>query len=176
MSHQEPEALAAIERVARELGAPLSREGRDFSLTVRPDGRLVYEGRGGPLEGLTLGLRGEHQRGNAAVALASLELLSARGLVVPAEARRAGLAQARASEESIHALSSIVKDNMSAVRQISTAVSQQNAGFEEIFNAMTDLSQMMTDTMTSLQATQQVASELGEVAQQMQKVARSYRV
>jgi dihydrofolate synthase / folylpolyglutamate synthase len=95
VSRQEPEALEALERVAREVGAPLVFEGRDFSLTPRPDGRLVYEGRGGALEGLTLGLRGEHQWGNAAVALASLEALSARGLAVPPEALRAGLAQAR---------------------------------------------------------------------------------
>jgi methyl-accepting chemotaxis protein len=88
----------------------------------------------------------------------------------------AGLAQARTSAENIHALSTIVKDNMNAVRQISTAVNQQNAGFAEIFNAMAELSGMMTETMTSMQATQQVAVELREVAEQMQKVARSYRV
>ncbi|WP_425437649.1 methyl-accepting chemotaxis protein [Melittangium boletus] len=87
-----------------------------------------------------------------------------------------GLAQARTSGDSIQALSDIVKDNMSAVRQIATAVSQQNAGFEEIFNAMTELSAMMHDTMMSLQATQRVTGELRDVAEQMQKMARSYRV
>jgi methyl-accepting chemotaxis protein len=88
----------------------------------------------------------------------------------------AGLAQARTSGDSIHALSSIVRDNMNAVRQIASAVGQQNAGIEEIFNAMTDLSSMMHDTMVGLQASQNVTEALREVAEQMQQVARSYRV
>jgi len=87
-----------------------------------------------------------------------------------------GIAQARSSGDSIQALSDIVKDNMSAVRQIATAVSQQNAGFEEIFTAMTELSGMMHDTMMGLQTSQRVNGELREVAEQMQKMARSYRV
>ncbi len=87
-----------------------------------------------------------------------------------------GMTQARMSGESIQALSGIVQDNMSAVRQIATAVSQQNAGFQEIFNAMTELSGMMHDTMTSLQATQEVTGELRDVAQQMHEMASSYRV
>ncbi|MCY1074173.1 methyl-accepting chemotaxis protein [Archangium lansingense] len=88
----------------------------------------------------------------------------------------AGMAQARTSGESIQALSGIVQDNMNAVRQISGAVSQQNAGINEIFSALTDLSSLMHDTMVGLQATQRVTQSLREVAEQMQHVARSYRV
>ncbi|WNG33504.1 methyl-accepting chemotaxis protein [Archangium violaceum] len=88
----------------------------------------------------------------------------------------AGMVQARTSADSIRALSSIVQDNMNAVRQIASAVSQQNAGIEEIFNAMTDLSTMMHDTMVGLQASQRVTEALREVASQMEQVARSYRV
>ncbi|PTL81696.1 methyl-accepting chemotaxis protein [Vitiosangium sp. GDMCC 1.1324] len=88
----------------------------------------------------------------------------------------AGLAQARTSGDSMRALSTIVQDNMNAVRQIANAVSQQNAGIAEIFNAMTDLSTMMHDTMVGLQASQRVTEALREVATQMQQVARSYRV
>ncbi|QRN96111.1 methyl-accepting chemotaxis protein [Archangium violaceum] len=88
----------------------------------------------------------------------------------------AGLMKARSSGESIQALSTIVQDNMSAVRQIAGAVSQQNAGIAQIFTAMTDLSTMMHDTMVGLQATQRVAQALRDVAEQMQQVARSYRV
>jgi methyl-accepting chemotaxis protein len=88
----------------------------------------------------------------------------------------AGLTQARTSGESIEALSGIVQDNMNAVRQISNAVSQQNAGINEIFGALTDLSSLMHDTMVGLQATQRVSQALREVAEQMQHVARSYRV
>ncbi|ATB26999.1 bifunctional folylpolyglutamate synthase/dihydrofolate synthase [Melittangium boletus] len=95
VSRQEPEALAAIERAARTVGAPLVLEGRDFCLTARPDGSLAYQGRELSLDALTLGLRGVHQRQNAGVALASLEQLMSRGLQVPSEAIRTGLAGAR---------------------------------------------------------------------------------
>ncbi|WP_257454809.1 methyl-accepting chemotaxis protein [Archangium lipolyticum] len=87
-----------------------------------------------------------------------------------------GLMKARSSGESIQALSTIVQDNMNAVRQIASAVSQQNAGIAQIFTAMTDLSTMMHDTMVGLQASQRVTQALRDVAEQMQKVARSYRV
>jgi methyl-accepting chemotaxis protein len=92
------------------------------------------------------------------------------------ERMEVGMAQARTSGESIHALTEIVQDNMNAVRQISGAVSQQNAGINEIFGALTDLSSLMHDTMVGLQATQRVTQALREVAEQMQHVARSYRV
>ncbi len=95
VSRQEPEALAAIERRAGEVGAPVLLEGRDFSLVARPEGGLAYEGPGLSLEGLTLGLRGPHQLQNAAVALAAVHLLSSRGVPVSPEALRTGLAQAR---------------------------------------------------------------------------------
>jgi methyl-accepting chemotaxis protein len=87
-----------------------------------------------------------------------------------------GLTKARASGDSIQALSTIVQDNMNAVRQIAGAVNQQNAGIAQIFTAMTDLSNMMHDTMVGLQATQRVTQALRDVAEQMQQVARSYRV
>jgi dihydrofolate synthase/folylpolyglutamate synthase len=95
VARQEPEALEAIERRAGEVGAPLLLEGRDFALEAGPDGRLAYRGPGFVLDGLTLSLRGPHQRQNAAVALAALGQLAARGVAVPAEAARAGLASAR---------------------------------------------------------------------------------
>jgi methyl-accepting chemotaxis protein len=88
----------------------------------------------------------------------------------------AGLAQARTSGESLRALSAIVQDNMGAVRQIAVAVNQQNAGIAEIFGAMTDLSSMMHATMESLMASQRVTQSLREVSEQMEHVARSYRV
>ena len=65
---------------------------------------------------------------------------------------------------------------MNAVRQIAGAVNQQNTGIAEIFNALTDLSGMMHDTMVGLQSSQDVTGTLRDVAAQMQKVAQSYRV
>lgn len=94
ISRQEPEALEAISRVAEEVGAPLLLEGRDFSVTVSLSSGLSYQGPRWSLEGLSLSLRGPHQRQNAAVALAVLEQLDARGVSVPPEAARTGLASA----------------------------------------------------------------------------------
>ena len=77
---------------------------------------------------------------------------------------------------SLRSLSAIVQDNMGAVRQIAGAVNQQNAGIGEIFSALTDLSTMMHSTMEGLMASQRVTQSLREVSEQMEKVARSYRV
>jgi dihydrofolate synthase / folylpolyglutamate synthase len=95
VSHQAPQALAAIERRAGEVGAPLLLEGRDFALRAHPDGRLSWWGPGLSLDGLSLGLRGAHQWQNAAVALAALRELDTRGVRVPPEAARAGVREAR---------------------------------------------------------------------------------
>jgi dihydrofolate synthase/folylpolyglutamate synthase len=95
VSRQEPEALAAIARAANEVGAPMLLEGRDFTLEQAAGGALVYQGVKWSLEGLTLSLRGPHQRQNASVALAALEQLDARGVTVPTEAAKAALASAR---------------------------------------------------------------------------------
>ncbi|MFP2927274.1 bifunctional folylpolyglutamate synthase/dihydrofolate synthase [Pyxidicoccus sp. 3LG] len=95
VARQEPEALEAIARKAGELAVPLWEEGRDFSLQSAPDGSLSYRGPSWSLDGLTLALRGPHQRQNAAVALACLEALHAHGVPVTPEAGRTGLATAR---------------------------------------------------------------------------------
>jgi dihydrofolate synthase/folylpolyglutamate synthase len=95
VSRQEPEALEAISRVAGQVGAPILLEGRDFSLEPGPEGGFVYRGPDRTLEGLSLSLRGPHQAQNAAVALAALGQLHLRGVPVPNEAARLGLATAR---------------------------------------------------------------------------------
>ena len=68
------EAAAAIDEVARERGAEVIRT----SL--------------GEVEGFTIGLRGSHQRANAAVARTLLAVVDARGLAVPPAAIATGLA------------------------------------------------------------------------------------
>jgi methyl-accepting chemotaxis protein len=87
-----------------------------------------------------------------------------------------GLAQVRASGESLRELTSIVRDNAGAARQIAVAVTQQNAGISQIFTAMTDLSSLMDETIHSLQATTRATSTLREAAERMETVARTYRV
>ncbi len=87
-----------------------------------------------------------------------------------------GLEQVRVSGDNLKELSTIVEDNAAAVRQIAAAVSQQNAGIAQIFGAVTDLSSMMNETVTSLQATAKATHTLQEVAEQMEHAARAYRV
>ncbi|MCY1034473.1 bifunctional folylpolyglutamate synthase/dihydrofolate synthase [Corallococcus sp. BB11-1] len=95
LSRQEPEAMDALLRRAGQLGVPVVVEGRDFHLEAGADGGLAYRGPVWSLDGLTLSLRGPYQRQNAAVALACLEALQARGVAVTPEAAREGLASAR---------------------------------------------------------------------------------
>jgi dihydrofolate synthase / folylpolyglutamate synthase len=68
-----PEAAAAIEEVARQRGSPVIRATR------------------GDVADMRVGLRGMHQRINAAVAVRLLQLVDSGGLAVPREAIAAGL-------------------------------------------------------------------------------------
>ena len=91
VAEQRPEALAVIETCASWVGAPLSVEGRDFSL----DGLGRYRGPELALDGLALALHGEHQHHNAAVAITCAHLLERQGVPVGAEAIRTGLQRTR---------------------------------------------------------------------------------
>lgn len=94
VSQQPPEALAVIERTARELGAPLVLGHRDFHARVSGD-RLTYEGRAVTLRELPVPLAGPHQVENEAVALACLETLGAHGFPLTPEELARGLAATR---------------------------------------------------------------------------------
>lgn len=91
VSNQPPEAREVIEACAAAAGAPLLLEDRDFSL----DALGRYRGPSLVLEGLALGLHGEHQHHNAAVAVTCAHLLEAQGLEVGAESIRTGLRRTR---------------------------------------------------------------------------------
>jgi dihydrofolate synthase/folylpolyglutamate synthase len=100
-----PEARAVIERVARERRAPLRQLGADFrydyepgrvtaEATVRPRVR-VEVGRSRRYDWTELGLFGDHQAANAAVAVAAVEELCGQGWHVGESAVAAGLAEVR---------------------------------------------------------------------------------
>lgn len=96
LARQAPEVQAVLEARAREVGAPLVREGVEFAIRAEALGSaLVYQGPVSTHPRLTLGLRGEHQRQNAAVALACLGQLSHSGIRVQTDAVREGLLLAR---------------------------------------------------------------------------------
>ncbi len=88
-----PEAMAAVERIARESGAEIVRARAGITLTRPSAGTAtanVFNLRTpdrdyGPL---TLALRGEHQIANAIVAVRLLERLDRSGVRVPADAIR----------------------------------------------------------------------------------------
>ena len=80
-----------LEGAAAAAEAPLLLDGRDFSL----DGLGRYRGPGLSLDGLALGLHGEHQHHNAAVAVTCAGQLERLGLSTGPEAIRTGLSRTR---------------------------------------------------------------------------------
>jgi dihydrofolate synthase/folylpolyglutamate synthase len=76
---QEPEALAVIEKRARECGAPMHLEGREFGAEniVRDPGGVEFDYAcgTGTIKRLRLFLRGEYQARNASLAIRALELM-----------------------------------------------------------------------------------------------------
>lgn len=85
-----PAAQRVVHGIAHSRGARVYRWGRDFSVTPHEDRRFDYRGRERSWDRLDLRLRGEYQRHNAGVALASLETLDGV-LPVHEQAIRSGL-------------------------------------------------------------------------------------
>lgn len=92
---QPPEALAVIERVCQEKGAPLTVVGHEWTWQA---GEASLEGQAfevrGPqsaVRGLWIPLLGRHELVNATVVVAASHLLQEQGLVIPSEAMAAGL-------------------------------------------------------------------------------------
>jgi dihydrofolate synthase/folylpolyglutamate synthase len=87
--------LDLFHRRCREVQAPMYVRGRDFEARGVAGGRFAYRGLSREYKNLTLNLVGRHQYGNAALALAVLELLNLAGMEVPESAIREGLGQTR---------------------------------------------------------------------------------
>ena len=79
IARQAAEAAAVIEARARELGAPLFRQGAEWEASARADGGILYRGRSA-FDLPPPGLAGPHQYINAGAALACLECLDAVAL------------------------------------------------------------------------------------------------
>src|SRR5438132_5905240 len=88
---QPREALAAIEREAARVKAPIKIAGEDWTATEER-GRLVYQDDAGLLDLPAPKLYGRHQFENAGVAIAALR--AARALKLPSAAFEAGIAKA----------------------------------------------------------------------------------
>lgn len=77
------------------------------------------------------------------------------------------LIEINAFGDNIRALSAIVRDNASSVRQISAAVNQQDAGITQIFQAVSDLSKMMDETLGRLKLTSDATNLVQDVARRV---------
>jgi methyl-accepting chemotaxis protein len=77
-------------------------------------------------------------------------------------------------EGSIQQLSSIVRDNADSIRQITAAVTQQNVGISQIFQAVNDLNNMMEQTMGQMQTSEEAATVVKDVADQVSGLVTSY--
>ncbi len=89
-----PPALRSVRITAVDRDAPLHVVGEGVRVQRERDGTVSFTGVGAPLDGLEIGLAGEHQVDNAAVAIAMVRLLPER--LRPDEAAiRAGLRDVR---------------------------------------------------------------------------------
>jgi methyl-accepting chemotaxis protein len=87
-----------------------------------------------------------------------------------------GLAQVRATGDSLHALAALVHENGLVVREIAETVSRQDAGIAQLFDALKDLSALSQETVTRLQATEEAASRMSGASQEITAMVRRYKL
>ncbi|HET8760703.1 MAG TPA: folylpolyglutamate synthase/dihydrofolate synthase family protein [Nitrospiria bacterium] len=90
-----PEVLAVLADRATAQGSSITVVGRDVRVEGAGPEAFSYQGRAGRIDGLTCPLLGRHQLTNAATALAAVEHARDRGLAIPIDAIRRGLARVR---------------------------------------------------------------------------------
>ncbi|MCP3061817.1 methyl-accepting chemotaxis protein [Myxococcus sp. K38C18041901] len=88
----------------------------------------------------------------------------------------AGLAQARASGDTLRELTTIVQDSTASARQIAQTVNQQATGIEQIFTAVNELNAVMGDTVNRISSTNESAVSLKMLSERVAEVVRAYRV
>jgi methyl-accepting chemotaxis protein len=86
-----------------------------------------------------------------------------------------GIAQVRASGETLRNLSQMVKDSSGAVRDIASSVSQQNNGIGQIFAAIRDLNSIMEDATRRLDSNDRAVSDLKHVSDRVSGIVDTYR-
>ena len=94
---------AAAQRKVRDVFASVCESqksdlyclGRDIRIRRQSDGQVSYIGLFRSIDGLNIGLPGDHQRFNAALAIAAVEIAARKGLPVDDEAIRQGLCEIR---------------------------------------------------------------------------------
>jgi dihydrofolate synthase/folylpolyglutamate synthase len=92
---RQKQVLQLFSHRCQEVGASLYQGGKDFKTIGKSGGSFDYFGLEQDIPGLTVNLRGRHQYGNAALALAVVELLRREGFPVDERAIREGLKSTR---------------------------------------------------------------------------------
>lgn len=87
----QPTVTALFKRKCKLLKSSYYQLGRDFICTPAPHGRVDYRGITSTLTNIRLGLRGDHQAANAALALAAAELLREKHYLIEDQALYDGL-------------------------------------------------------------------------------------
>lgn len=138
------EAAAVISAVAGAVGAPLYCAGRDFRWQIDDRERMDFSGLGLRMSGLEVGLAGDHQYANAAVALAAMSAV--RGHLPIAEgAMRDGLAHPRwpGRLQTVLERPQTILDgahNVAAMRAVAVEIARRRRGrpLHVLFSAMGD--------------------------------------
>jgi dihydrofolate synthase/folylpolyglutamate synthase len=92
---RQKQVRAVVQQVARKKSAPLFLLGKDFNIRRNPSGQFSYSGIENSWRRLRTPLLGRFQVQNAALALATCELLSRDGASISGENVRQGLANTR---------------------------------------------------------------------------------
>ncbi|MDY7229274.1 methyl-accepting chemotaxis protein [Hyalangium rubrum] len=87
-----------------------------------------------------------------------------------------GLAQVRATGESLRALAAIVHDHRLAVREIADTASQQDAGIAQLFIALSELSSFSQETASRLAGTEEAADRLSTASREVSAIVRRYKL
>ncbi len=142
---------------------------------------------------------GEHGRGFAVVAreirsladqsiqatkrvqenLDGIRTNAARAVTITEEGSRgitANLTRMRNSGDSLRELGSISRDNARAVREIAAAVGQQNAGIDQVFSAVRDLSSSMSELVKLIEQSAESVRQVGSVSARIDGIINRFRV
>jgi dihydrofolate synthase / folylpolyglutamate synthase len=90
-ANQPLEVQAVVQQYAASGHNRILFAGQDFSSVWSSDGTLDYRGINAKLSGITPGIPGRYQAGNAALALAAAEVLGTAGIYVPEKAMADGI-------------------------------------------------------------------------------------
>ena len=91
----QPSAISVLEKLASELSAPLFRLKKDFRVRRNANHTFSYYGLDHVWRGITTSLTGSHQVENAALVLATCELLGRNKMIIPLKHIQAGLDNTR---------------------------------------------------------------------------------